>query len=328
MHKNLLIPLFIGATTLLSACGPTSATTVTPPASGGGTVTPPTTIPPMPANTPFKFLTHEITIHAGESIKIGANSDFGEFTPFPPGAGLTNELVAGTSREQLITAAPTTYTYDTYLVSRSMPDISPTTFDWVKIHVVGSAPAPWLHPEVLTNKAGPVENEFVRLLNIARSQGGTCTDNSGSGQPTQAWPPAPPVTLNEQASGGLRVKAKDAVLRSWYIHESPEDMGWADFIEQAGMYGFINEALFTGGGDPASPNGPADPTAEASAILKGFLHSYYHCNMMLSSAIEGGGQVAVGWYAGIDPRYGAMEVMPVSFTDHSGALHDPLIKLN
>ncbi|GGR32619.1 hypothetical protein [Deinococcus ruber] len=290
MHKNLLIALFIGATTLLSACGPTDATTVTPPASGGGTVTPPTTVPPTPANTPFKFLTHEITIHAGETVKLSANTPIGLSLNFPAGTGLATQfvIVNGVTdpNSVLLTTTSNTYTYDTYAVSRGVQEVNPN-FDWVKVHIIGSAPAPWLHPEVLADKAGAVENEFVRLLNIARSKGGTCTDNSGSGLPTQVWPPAPPVTLNEQASGGLRMKAKDAVVRSWYTHESPEDLGYYDFIEQAGMYGFINEALSTGGtGALSDPTWT--PTYEATVILRDFLNSYYHCEMMLSSAIEGG----------------------------------------
>lgn len=321
--KTLPLLALMLTTTLLSACGGGTPDTVMEPKPD------PTTINPA-----FAFAVHEVTIHAGESFKLSANINILGITSPPVGSGLTTKNVLLPTGEaertsELLVAAANAYSYDTFILGEGLKDaaqpLGASTYDWLKVHVIGLAPAPWLHPEMLQGNAGPIETEFVRLLNEERARGGTCTDSSGH---LKAYAPAPAVTLNERASAGLRVKAKDAVLRHWYTHESPEGLGYPEFTYLAGVTGFINEALMTGGYDPSRSD-----VSEASVILRGFLGSYYHCGMLRASARVVGGQVAVGWYAGDDPLLPPagpllMSVMPVSFADEPGPLSEPIIDMN
>ncbi|GGR38541.1 hypothetical protein GCM10008957_54540 [Deinococcus ruber] len=267
----------------------------------------------------------ELTIHAGETIRVTANIATDYVDRPVEGTGLRTSFENAPLNAFDLTALPNAYTYDTFIVVSGLIDSSKPlggdTYTWVKVHVVGSAPAPWLHSEALAGTAGTVETEFVRLLNEARSKGGTCTDSS-TGQ-TKSFPPAPVVTLNQIASSGLRVKAKDAVTRSWYTHSSPEGLGYNDYIQQAGTTGFINEALLT-----EAPDTTLTPTQEATFDLALFMHSYIHCGIMYGSAKTAGGQVAVGWYSGLDTHLGyTMAVMPVSFTDSNAIQGQPVLEL-
>jgi uncharacterized protein YkwD len=191
-------------------------------------------------------------------------------------------------------------------------------YDWVKVHVVGSAPAPWVHPDALSAPTQPVEAAFLQVLNETRAKGGTCTDPSTGNVETR--PPVPPVTLNVQASGGLRMKVEDAVLRNWTgVHVSPEGMGYYEFINMAGMSGFIDEILAFGG------SSTLDPMTEARRLMSLYLNSYYHCQVIYGAAVDAGGQVAIGYYT--SPSLGTME-LAVSFTDKPGPRQFPLLKLN
>ncbi len=311
-------------------------------ACGGGTPNPPappvpvalTPVVPAPAvtptmNPPIALNTHEVTVHAGESVQVSANINYNYYDTFSAGTGLSTSSSGANPKTFTITALPGAYTYDTFIVVQANIDPANTlaglyagsTYDWVKVHVVGSAPAPWWHPEVLAGNAGTVETEFVRLLNIARAKGGSCVANSyapdPSQEPTVVFPPAAALTLNQTASAGLRVKARDAVARHWYTHISPEGMYQDFYTSQAGSYGWRDEALSAGGFNPT-----INVTASANVILNSFLGSYYHCQMMLGHAVTPGStyQIAVGWYAGNDPKtvLGGelqMGVMSVSFSD-------------
>ena len=220
-----------------------------------------------------------------------------------------------------VTAAANAPTYDIYVIGSGLKTAGDyrgaDSYDWVKVHVIGSAPAPWVHPEALSAPTDPVEAEFLKALNAARATGGTCTDPSTG--IVHTYPAVPPVTLNVQASAGLRMKVQDSIQRGWLgVHVSPEGMGFTDFINMAGMSGFINEILSTGNFNST------DPVLAASFILSGFLHSYYHCAIIYSSAVDAGGQVAIGFYHSSTND----AELAASFTDKQGVNMDPLLKLN
>jgi hypothetical protein len=301
----------------------TPAPIVTPPP----VTTPPVTTPPVAtANSPFAFDTHEVTVKAGSSVILTTNIKVNILSNFNISTGLivARPTVTGGGLDPIhvqLTAAVNAPTYDIYVIGSGLKTagdyLGGDTYDWVKVHVIGSAPAPWVHPEALSAPADPVELAFLSLLNDARAKGGTCT-NPATGIP-MTWPAVPPVTLNAQASGGLRMKVEDSVLRGWLgNHVSPEGMGQSDFINMAGMSGFINEILVSG--YIPSP----DPAQSAALILNTFLKSYYHCNTIFASAVNGGGQVGIGFYR--SPSNQAE--LTVSFTDNSGINMIPLLKLN
>lgn len=259
MLKPTLLALTI-TTALLTACGGTSATvpptlTVPPVVTTPPVTTPPVTTPPVTTvNPPFAFDQHEVTVKAGSIVTLTANVPTDSLSDFAAGTGLKveNPLLPAGYRDRLhvqLTAATNAPTYDIFVIGAGLKDSSNyllgDTFDWVKVHVVGAAQAPWIHPEALSVPADPVELAFLKLLNDARAKGGTCTDPA-TGVP-KTWPAVPPVTINVQASAGLRMKAEDSVLRGWLgTHVSPEGMGQSDFINMAGMSGFINEILVSG----------------------------------------------------------------------------------
>jgi hypothetical protein len=348
MLKPTLLALAI-TSALLTACGGGGGTTPTippvatvppvttppvtaPPVTTPPVTTPPVTTPPVTAppvttvNPPFAFDQHEVTVKAGTNVILSGNIYVHSFTTFTPGTGLTiakpmlSTGVLDYNRVQ-ITAAANAPTYDIYVIGsglRNSADVlAGDTYDWVKVHVVGSAPAPWIHLDALSAPTDPVETEFLKALNAARATGGTCTDPSTG--IVHTYPPVPPVTLNVQASGGLRMKVEDALQRGWLgVHESPEGMGFTDFINMAGMSGFINEILFTG------TNTRTDPAQAALYILNTFLGSYYHCAIIYSSSVDAGGQVAMGFY-----RSSANNTeFAASFTDKPSANMSPLLKLN
>lgn len=326
--KNLSLPALALSAALLTACGggtPTTPAPAVPVAVTPVVVPAPAVTPTM--NPPIALNTHEVTVHAGESVQVSANITMNAYDSFSAATGLNTSSVD--SRTLVITALPGAYTYDTFIVVQANIDPANTlagqyagrTYDWVKVHVIGTAPAPWWHPEVLAGNAGTVETEFVRLLNIARAKGGACVANGyapdPSQEPTVVFPPAAALTLNQTASAGLRVKARDAVARHWYTHISPEGMYLDFYTSQAGSYGWRSEALNYGGYFLSRSS-----TSEATIILNSFLGSYYHCQLMLGAAVTPGStnQIAVGWYAGTDPQLppaGDLQtgVMSVSFSD-------------
>ncbi|GGR09984.1 CAP domain-containing protein [Deinococcus ruber] len=322
LNKTLKFSLFALTTALgLSACG------------GGGTtpiVSPPPVITPPPAatvNPPISLNVKELTLHAGESASLITNIGIDGLYILNVGSGLSE---TDTPTKIVLTAAATAGTFDTWVVVGGLTDPSnwksSRTYAWVKVHVIGSTPAPWMHSDALKGTAGSVETEFVRLLNAVRAQGGTCVDNVEHTRAPKNFPPALALTLNQRASAGLRMKAEDAILRSWYTHDSPEGLGFGDFILQAGTTGFFNEALETG-----AHNDAATPTENAQSILNAFLYSYDHCEIMLGSDARTDGplQIAVGWYTGYDSRLQEeREVMPVSFSDDSTILREPILNLD
>ena len=328
MQKTLLALTI--TTALLTACRGGGGTTpppvvTTPPVTTPPVTTPPVTTPPVTTiNAPFAFDQHEVTVKAGTSITLNTNIQIQSLSDFKAGTGLNIiSPVLPTGERDLhrvqVTAAANAPTYDIYVIGSGLKDsanyTAGSTFDWVKVHVVGAVQAPWVHPEALDAPADPVELAFLKLLNDARAKGGTCTDPA-TGIP-MSWPAVPPVTLNAQASSGLRMKAQDAILRSWGgVHVSPEGMGQSDFINMAGMSGFINEILSYG------TRSVVDPMGAAAVILDGFLHSYYHCNTIYASGTDGGGQVAIGYYRSSSNQ----DELLASFTGTS--INSPILKLN
>lgn len=122
---------------------------------------------------------------------------------------------------------------------------------------------------VLT-QAGPnaVEAEVLRLTNLQRAAGYTCTDTT-TGE-TAVKPPVPALTWNAQLASAARLHSSDMATKNYFSHTSADGTTFDQRISRTGYaWRAAGENIAAGYSTPA-------------AVVEGWMKSFGHCENIMS----------------------------------------------
>jgi uncharacterized protein YkwD len=111
------------------------------------------------------------------------------------------------------------------------------------------------------------KQEFLDRINIARQKGCNCGH--------KFYPPAPPMTWNDQLEDAARGHALDMDKRNYFSHTSKDGRSMSDRIVQAGYY-FKGFKSFTVGENIAQGQ------MSIAEVMAGWLKSEGHCRNLMN----------------------------------------------
>jgi uncharacterized protein YkwD len=131
------------------------------------------------------------------------------------------------------------------------------------------------------------EAEVLRLTNLQRVAGYTCTD-AKTGQ-TAVMPPVPALAWNAQLTSAARLHSADMGAKNYFSHTSLDGTAFSERITRAGyVWRTAGENIAAGYGTPA-------------AVVDGWMDSFGHCENIMSGAFT---DLGVGYASVPGSTYG------------------------